>query len=764
MDGKRRLQGKLDEMAQLAAQEEVCDVECFSDVIAFDVQKDVKYFAQLWEGSPPMAPPNPGYTESIQELKNFILSKASQSAGITLSQFKSKIHDLWTALLNESFVFSFKNTLEVAVYRKLEVQYGNWTWALRSKMLTIENQLHTNIENGLDKVELSYLYQQMSKTYEEIKNKMTTHFDDKEDKEMLAQWKGRFENKIKEFHDEQVSKVKRKLDEVIQQKNACKKVDDKKTEFENKLLQKSKELAHQLKDKAKDEEELTKQFNSVWKVCVGEITASIKPIKDINLEDDQSTILRDLGFEKCLIAESKDSGNYKNISESKPVATKGYSSTYLQEVANKAKEKVTEFESQWKYALKKEFTVDLLLYVFDKAGSLLSESHEKFKIKNNPLTYLDTKKMHYYNIFRSFCKGNSSAVVLGELICEKLKSSTIEAVCNKTAIDLAGEMRCRCPAFSENRLNLEKHVLKSLAEKVKEEEKEKEKECFNGFITYVQLPRQQVETFIKEEVKKYIDTENKDEAQNILKKNDEEIKKRVSQALFTATDEVKTQRGDVEMWVEKFSSSLKDVLTLDTICCQNFKDINKFDFLKDEIEKGLENMEEVSSHSLDKMNEFRLQPDQILIDQLCNCCWETCPFCAAVCTNTVKDHLPDKHSVPFHRPSGIKGWHTRNTDELDIDFCTTLVASERRFRPRHDSDESCPCKEYQKAGEKYASWQITPDESKLTYWKWFVCQFQTQIEQHYKLKFHGSGEIPSEWRKYSKQDAIKSLDEMIKSP
>ncbi|XP_023267190.1 interferon-induced very large GTPase 1-like, partial [Seriola lalandi dorsalis] len=233
-----------------AAKEEVCDAECFSDVIAFDVQKDVKYFAQLWEGSPPMAPPNPGYSESIQELKNFILSKASQSNGMTLSQFKSKIHDLWDALLNEHFVFSFKNTLEIKVYRNLEVQYGNWTWALRSNMLTIENQLYNRIEYGkLDKVELSYLSKEMSRTYGEIKKEMSKHFDDDRDKEMLVQWRGRFEIKIKEFHDEQVRGVKRKLDEVIQQKKACKKLDDQKTEFENKLLQKSKELAHQLKHK-----------------------------------------------------------------------------------------------------------------------------------------------------------------------------------------------------------------------------------------------------------------------------------------------------------------------------------------------------------------------------------------------------------------------------------------------------------------------------------------------------------------------------------
>ncbi|KAM9391745.1 LOW QUALITY PROTEIN: interferon-induced very large GTPase 1-like [Pholidichthys leucotaenia] len=165
MDGKRRLQEKLGQLTKLAAKEEECNFECFSDVIV-DVQKDVKYFTQLWEGSPPMAPPNPGYSESIQELKNNILSKASQSAGITLSHFRSKVHDFWMALINEHFVFSFRNTLEIAVYRKLEVQYGNWTWELRKNMLTIENQLYTETENGeCTKVDDGCLLKELNKAY-----------------------------------------------------------------------------------------------------------------------------------------------------------------------------------------------------------------------------------------------------------------------------------------------------------------------------------------------------------------------------------------------------------------------------------------------------------------------------------------------------------------------------------------------------------------------------------------------------------------------
>ncbi|XP_076739106.1 interferon-induced very large GTPase 1-like [Maylandia zebra] len=819
MDGKRRLQEKLDQMAQLAAKEESCDAECFGDIISFDVQTDVKYFAQLWEGSPPMAPPNPGYSESIQELKNIILSKAKQFASVKLSHFKSKIHNLWNALMNEHFVFSFKNTLEIAVYRKLEVEYGNWTWALRSNMLTIENQLHTRIENEeLDKVERSDIFKEMSKTSEKIKKDMSKYFEDDKDNEILVQWRGQFENKIKEFQEELVRGVERKLDEVIQQKKACKKLDDKKTDFEDKLLQKNEELAHQLKDKAKDEEKLQKQFDGVWSDLVRELTTNMQPIKDINLEDDLANILHILGFEWGLIIDSKKSSKYKTISQvsdyteyvvlrkhqntrgqgfasqmyeklkcqfkgllehgdqgliislitsvenqslheikKKPVATRGYSSAYLQEVAQNVQRTVTEFEQNKKYAFKKEFTVDLLLYVFDRAATWLSESHKIFTVKNDAHTYLESKKPQYYNIFRSFCKGNSSAVVFGEMICEKLKVSIVEAVCNKTAIDLAGEMKCSCPAFSENRLNLEKHLLKSLAEK----------EDFDAFITYIRNPKKQVEAFIKARVNTYMSGESKNAAVDILRKNVDDINKLVSQALFDATNQVTTQNGDIYMWVKEFSRFLKDKLTLGTISCQNFGDINNFDFLKEEIEKGLISIkEEMNRLSLDKIKEFRLRPDQILIDQLCDCCWETCPFCRAVCTNTVKDHvIKDKidHSCPFHRSSAVNGVHYRNTTEISINFCTTEVASDRSFYPDGVSEELFLYKEYRKAGPRFANWSITPDEYTSKYWIWFVCKFKKRLEEHYGLSFTGRGEIPPKWTEFTKEEAIQSLDEMYRT-
>ncbi|KAF4080895.1 hypothetical protein AMELA_G00176660 [Ameiurus melas] len=194
MEGRRRLQEKLNEIAKLAAKEEHSEAECFSDVIEFNVQEDVNYFPQLWEGSPPMAPPNPCYSRNVHDLKNVIFKKATNSTGLTLSQFKSRISDLWNSLLNENFVFSFKSTQEIAVYRKLENEFGKWTWTLRSAMLDTEEKLHNRIENEKFKnIEDKDLYSSMKNTKEEVDQSMKSYFDEDKDKEILIQWRIRCE-------------------------------------------------------------------------------------------------------------------------------------------------------------------------------------------------------------------------------------------------------------------------------------------------------------------------------------------------------------------------------------------------------------------------------------------------------------------------------------------------------------------------------------------------------------------------------------------
>ncbi|KAL0146861.1 hypothetical protein M9458_057800, partial [Cirrhinus mrigala] len=176
MEGRRRLQETLDETTKLTAKEEVYDAECFSDVIRFDVQNDVKYFDQLWEGNPPMAPPNPNYCENIQELKKTITTHAAKSHGMRLIDLKDHIKDLWEALLNERFVF--RDSLEVSAYRKLEIEYRKWSWSLCKAMMETENKLHNKIENeAIHEVEETDLYRELKKRSEEVEKSMSEFFE-----------------------------------------------------------------------------------------------------------------------------------------------------------------------------------------------------------------------------------------------------------------------------------------------------------------------------------------------------------------------------------------------------------------------------------------------------------------------------------------------------------------------------------------------------------------------------------------------------------
>ncbi|XP_066507653.1 interferon-induced very large GTPase 1-like [Hoplias malabaricus] len=800
---RRRLQEKLDEMAKLAAKEEVCDAVCFSDVIEFDIKNDVRYFAQLWEGSPPMAPPNPSYSENILELKKSLLQQGSKLHCITLKQLKRRITDLWTALMNENFVFSFKNTLEISVYRQLEEEYGKWTWTLRSTMLRIQDKLHNRIKNyQLDKVEYKLLVEEMQGTFENVKSSMTSFFESEQEKDTMEQWRGRFEKKIKYLHDDIIKQAERELDGILLHREHCKNLEKQKSQYEAKLFEKSKELALSLQNNEDDEGKKKEQFDSLWEKWISELTATIQPMRPVAIAEDIFKILCE-SYEGPLVISRRQRKEYvemhmlgdytpyvklkkrsweifqvkatlshddqnsirnltltvikqtKDLIKSKPVELMGYNPSHIQEIVLLVKQAIKEHEGS-KYEFTKEFSVDLSLFVCETAKVTFEDLHEKFRNANDPMVYLKNMKPGYCHVFQNFCRSATSVAAFGASLCSKLGESILQSVYNQTATDLADQMKSDLPEFNGNRSKLEKHILKSLAEE----------KNFQKYKTYIMNPREHFESFIKEVVRNYMKKENP-RALNKIMGIIEHKKQCVITAAQTATEEMKKKSGDANMWLESFSRSLKDELVCETehLSGNNSQDIRDFQLLTEVVKKEMsliieELKKNLNSVSALKMEKFRKRPDEILIEQFCHCCWVQCPFCKAICTNTMEDHDGD-HSVPFHRNNGINGWHYRGTENLAIDFCTTSVASDRSFYPFSDSDTKVPWKQYRTAGPEYANWSITPDHSELPYWKWFVCRFQKDLENLYNMTFQENGQIPDQWRKYTEEEAIKSLDEYI---
>ncbi|XP_056099414.1 interferon-induced very large GTPase 1-like [Rhinichthys klamathensis goyatoka] len=795
MEGRRRLLKTLDEMTKLAAKEEVYDAECFSDVISFDVQKDVKYFAQLWEGSPPMAPPNPKYGENIQELKKTITFHDSNSHGMMLTHLKDRIKDLWEALLNEKFVFSFRNSLEISAYRKLEIEYSKWTWSLRSAMKETENKLHNQIENeAIHKVEETDLQRELKKTSEDVKKSMPEFFEKDKDKDILIQWKMSFEIKINELQENIVKETKRKLIEVLHQRDLKKKINGQRKHQENTLFEKSKELALKLKDIENDEETLKKEFDLFLEQCVNKIIRDTPAIKDIDIMRDVREILSDtygcVSVDQRMksrdifsVASYSDyvkvkisSGVLTPFSPSKEdevkiralvtdvaqhtdteiqsfnIPKKGYNISCIQQLTCYIKASIVQHEEgSVKYVFKNEFFWDLVISIFKSVNKRISDQHKMFRDANSPVIYIEKKREEYYSIFQKYCHGATSAAIFGEIICQKLKEPIEQSVYKKTARDLTDELMKNSESLNGNRSNLEKHILKKLAE---------EKD-FEKYMNYIEKPRDHFKSFIRDEVSRYITDEFSVSVFPKMEKNIKLLQQKIMKAAHESTEHVQEYRGDVGLWLKSFTQQLSDELIFseEDLSGLNHDDVD-VKLLEDVIRQDLPAIILDISSGFTKTFPVKLdykdRPDERLIDHFCQCCWVQCPFCKAICTNTVPNHDGD-HCVPFHRVDGINGWHYLTTNNLCANFCTTVVTSNQSFIV---SDGSFPYKDYRRAGGVYEKWSITPDHSELSYWKWFVCQFQKDLENNYNKQFQGRGEIPDEWKVHKQQDAIQSLDNL----
>ncbi|XP_065487909.1 interferon-induced very large GTPase 1-like [Caloenas nicobarica] len=297
MEGQRRLQEKLDEMTQTAAQQEFCDVSSFSDVIRFDVNTHIHYFAHLWEGNPPMAPPNPTYSQNVQELKSKILQaaeKEAQGSILRLSGLKVRISDLWNALLNENFVFSFKNSVEIAAYKKLETTFSQWAWQLRSHFLDLQMKLDNKIRNGdLQEVGREHLENQVQETSDAITKDMEKFFSEDRDCEILVQWKGNTELKLKDLKESLLLETRKKCQNLIELKKSQGKLEERRSEYENELLSRSRQLALHLKGKSLSERELRDNFMSLWAKWIAEVSSATPPPEQVDIDVEIENVLLD---------------------------------------------------------------------------------------------------------------------------------------------------------------------------------------------------------------------------------------------------------------------------------------------------------------------------------------------------------------------------------------------------------------------------------------------------------------------------------------
>ncbi|XP_010986762.1 interferon-induced very large GTPase 1 [Camelus dromedarius] len=797
MEGRRWLEQRLDEMAATAAEEEQCsDVTRFSDVIKFDVNTHVYYFAHLWDGNPPMAPPNPRYSHNVQELKSRILLAAKQECRgsiMKISDVKFRIQDLWRALLNENFIFSFRNTREVMAMSKLETMYNYWTWELRSHVLTLQDQLINQIQNGkIQTPETHMLKAPVTGKYEAIKKELEKFFNEDPDSEVLVQWKGNFENKLMNLKEKLILDSQSKVQELISFKKNQEKLDNKKSGYEKELLEKSRKLALTVKGTELSEEELHEKFNPLWEKWVCDVSSNLPPVTEPNIEVDSESILLDyFKKEKYMLMDrlKKNSGEkfqikydkhikmnkrYLNIypltlepqdMESINITTDqiiskfseainsisrqrhDYHPSYFYEILKIIDEEVKSAPTQERYTVTRKYEIDLSLCLFRSAAMKFKEIHKAFKRANDPVNYLESKKDDFFMSFKISCQGATSIKTFVDFLWHKLTPAISTTVRKTMAPKIGGDMRATCPAFSGNRANLEKHILISLAEE----------ENFDNYWQYLRNSESFFKNYIENCIKRYCSEQRNEKMKTFLKISLDDIKNAILSAIHASTAIAKDKSSTVSEWLDLFCDHLggnlifprKDLVSIEH---QEIKDI---EFLKEAMSKALDpEMEKAAQKCLCTLVEDIVPEIQkMLSEHLCGC-WKQCPLCTAICTNTIPTHEGD-HSVPFHRPEALSGRHWHQTDQFNINFCTSMVASDCFLR--FEDGRKIPYKNYRQAGGEYAKWSITPDTSTQPYWKWFVSHFRSQLEEKYHSKFIGKGAIPDAWNKITKLEVLDYL-------
>ncbi|XP_010855675.1 PREDICTED: interferon-induced very large GTPase 1-like [Bison bison bison] len=795
MDGRKWLEQRLDKMAAIAAEEEQCsDVTCFSDVIKFDVNTHVYYFAHLWDGNPPMAPPNPRYSHNVQELRNRILVTAQQESRgsiMKISDVKFRVQDLWRALLNENFIFSFRNTQEVMAMSKLETMYNSWTWELRSHVQRLQDQLINQIQNGkIQALETYTLEAQVTEIYEAIKQKLEKYVNEDPDSQVLVQWKGNFENKLITLKEALILDVQSKAKELIHFKKNQEKLDSKKSGYEKELLEKSRNLALSLNGTKFSEEELHEKFNPLWEKWVYDVSSSLPPATEPEIEVDSENILleyfkkekdirsilqnysgekfeinydkhikmnrKSLGlFTMTIEPQDKHSINMTTdciISKVNETVNKicqqkhDYNLNYFYEILRIIEEEVKS-PTQKRYTFTRKYEIDLSLCLFQTASVKFREMHKAFKRANDPVNYLQSKKDDFFMSFKISCQGASSIKTFVDFLWKKLTPAVSSTIRKNMALKIAGDIRTTCRAFNENRANLEKHILISLAEE----------ENFDNYWQYLHNPESFFKNYIENHVKRYFSDTGSEKIKTFLQMSLDDIKNAILSAIHVSTAIAKDKSSTVSGWLDLFCDHLGSTLIFprkDLISIEH-QEIKDIEFIKEAMSKALDpEMKKVEQNCLSKLVEEMIPEIQKMLSEHLSGCWKQCPFCKAICTNTIPTHEGD-HSVPFHRPEALSGMSWYQTDHFAIDFCTSLVASDYLLILK--DGRRIPYKTYRQAGGEYATWSITPDTSTQPYWKWFVCHFRSKLEEKYHRRFINKGEIPDAWNKITKQDVLDDL-------
>ncbi|XP_063417018.1 interferon-induced very large GTPase 1-like [Mytilus trossulus] len=337
MQGRQKFVEVLDEMTREAAeQEKIADIQSFNQVIDFDSEKNVWYFSDLWHGDPPMAPANPGYSESVSKVKEAIIFRLTngRETYLTIADTASRIDDLWNGILKDDFVFSFRNSLELKAYNSMDQKYQAIAWKLEKYVLEfIKSEAKSKLVSCVNKDALEIavpaimiqLTKEVDKQVEDLNHELDQFVAESILQDILIQWTQAKRNRLCNHAESLIMKAKTAVNNTKEELRIQKLRVSEKTKHEMEINNMAKELALQMKGQVPSIMVMEDKFNSLWNSWINNFTTKdftdIVPIKDqiesllIELFPSDATFKEDFIDKGLRLPDAKAYQNMKHLEQ-----------------------------------------------------------------------------------------------------------------------------------------------------------------------------------------------------------------------------------------------------------------------------------------------------------------------------------------------------------------------------------------------------------------------------------------------------------------
>ncbi|XP_061566783.1 interferon-induced very large GTPase 1-like [Cololabis saira] len=802
---RKLLLEQLNEMTQAAAKMETREEnKSFTDVMEYSPDTGNCYVPGLWNGNPPMAPVNVGYSETLYELKKNIIQQLGEgvSSANDVLEFKEWMTSLWNAVKHENFIFSFRNSLVADAYMKLCTEFNKWDWEFKKAMYSWVSNAETKISN-FGTVAAKSQISDMEEFLNRLKCEATTELSKWEKKlldnleeyfkqtdghvYLVAGYKEEFKNSAKNLRRELENSVVNQLTAAADIKQALKEVDRIKENHTKEIEKAVGELISQCRKRnvQMTDAELEKEFDRMWSETLRKMSFSGLKRRDVftdvshylreNVKKKGShacELLSEKSLEKCGLAafKYKPEGlvetlkntfrgwfNLQDLVKARQKVADNVIAVCQDSVTEKKKRKTNYHNTYIQEILRIidemlnnadvdtdiEFEVPLKQHICAVAARNFQRMQEDFIQANNPKFLLDKNKERFCADFKDvFHKRDQCQKKAEEFTEQCLKPAVEDFVYRSLGPNITDEMM-RSKAFS-TRTSFQGLVLLDLLSK----------EDFKSYLSCICNYEDYVKTWILKQIKKHFSDASKTSGY------EEEHLKSSIQNIKDAMKKAKSEKSaDLKTFVEHICKELGDKLVISQDAHAScFMILNNADqeqfagWLTESVEKMEETLKKKFKDTTfeRKLEHIRVNPQTELFTRVVGC-GKQCPFCKVPCEAGGDKH--EDHFASLHRPEGLGSYRCVSSEKLVTDICTSLVISDTRFRCGATNMKDHPFKSYR---DIFPDWHIPPDGSleASDFWKYVMNKYNEKFAKAYNAK---PADIPGSWKNITKQQAETSL-------